>query len=278
MKLLFVAAALLISACTSNAPSPTVPPVPTPTPKPVPPSPGPGGPGGPEGLEGRTFLSISFTRAGADRPLVANTRVRLDFRDAGRLGVGAGCNSMGAPYRIENGTLRTGEAASTAMGCEKELMSQDEWVFGLVTSAPSLLLDGNNLTLKQGDLVGTFMDVEVADPDLTLGNHVWTVTAILTGATGSSVPLDVVATLELKEDGGMLVATGCNTGLARPTIQGAEIAFGPISLTKKACAGAAGELERAVLAVLSADRVTWEIQARTLTLTAGANGLVLAAP
>jgi heat shock protein HslJ len=185
---------------------------------------------------------------------------------------------MGASYSVENGTLRTTDAASTAMGCEGGLGKQEEWVFALITSGPTLALDGNELTLTKGDLVGTFLDIEAAQPDLTLGNRVWTLTTIVDSDIASSVPDGVVASLEWKEDGGVIVSTGCNTGLARPTVTGNEIEFGPIGLTKKACPGAADQVERAVMTVLSAGSVTYEIQSNTLILRAGDRGLDLTAP
>jgi hypothetical protein len=43
------------------------------------------------------------------------------------------------------------------------------------------------------------------------------------------------------------------------------------------CAGAGGELEQAVLAVLNAQTVDYSIDAQTLTLSAGAAGLQLVA-
>jgi hypothetical protein len=42
-----------------------------------------------------------------------------------------------------------------------------------------------------------------------------------------------------------------------------------------ACDGAAGQMEAAVLAVIGADAVTASIDASTLTLSAGPNGLQL---
>jgi heat shock protein HslJ len=48
-------------------------------------------------------------------------------------------------------------------------------------------------------------------------------------------------------------------------------------MTKMACAGAAGQLEQAVMAVLNARTVDYSIDAQTLTLEAGAAGLQLVA-
>lgn len=280
LKPLLLAAALLLSACGAGVPaSPTVPPVPTPSPT-VPPVPTPTDgptPGDPAKLDGRTFLSVSVTQAGVERALVPNARIRLDFRNGGQLSVAAGCNTMGATYRIENGKLLTSGGATTEIGCEQAAQAQDEWVFAFVLSSPVVDLDGNDLTLTQGDLVGKFLDREVAEPDLALSGRTWTVTTILAGDIASSVPAGVVATLRFGEDGGVAVSTGCNTGGGTYAVDGKKIAFGPIGLTKMACAGAAGEMERAVLAVLGADGLTSAIEASTLTLTSGGDGLVLTA-
>jgi hypothetical protein len=73
---------LLLLACNAAAPA-----APSPTPSPTP-SPSPTAPPL-QGLDGRTFLSTSVTKDGADFPLVANTRIRLNF-NGNQIGASAG--------------------------------------------------------------------------------------------------------------------------------------------------------------------------------------------
>ena len=82
----------------------------------------------PGSLDGRTFLSTRVTRDGADRPLVAGSRIRLTFQADGTLGANAGCNSIGGAWKLEGGMLVYSVGSMTAMACEQPLMDQDTWL------------------------------------------------------------------------------------------------------------------------------------------------------
>jgi heat shock protein HslJ len=220
---------------------------------------------------------MSVMKAGVDRPLVPGTRIRLGFGTDGQLTVSAGCNTLGATYRLDAGTLRTSGGAMTEIGCAQPAQAQDEWVFAFVLSGPAATLNGNELTLTQGDLVGRFLDREVADPERPLVGTTWVVSTILSGDTASSIPQGIRATLRFGADGDVTVDTSCNTGGGTYRVDGANISFGPIALTKKACPGAPADMERSVVATLNADHPTYEIDASTLWIKSAGVGLGLTA-
>lgn len=228
-----------------------------------------------DGFAGRTFIASTVTTAGAARDLVPGTSVRVTFGEDGRLGVSAGCNTMGASYGIDGATLRIDDAAMTEMACDDARMAQDEWVFALFGAAPTVVLAGDDLTLAAGDTVMRLADREVADPDLSLTGTIWRVDSIIVGDAVSSVPDGVQATLVFDVAGRVDVATGCNRGGGTYVVDGDTLRFGALALTKMACDGPAGAMESAVLAVLGADRVAFAIEASRLTLTAGAAGVAL---
>jgi heat shock protein HslJ len=115
---------------------------------------------------GRTFLSTSVTENGQARPLVAGTRITLNFvEDGHRLGAQAGCNSMGGPARFADGRLVVGDMATTEMGCDAPRHAQDEWLARFLTSRPEWSRSGADLTLDNGTTRVVLQDREVADPD-----------------------------------------------------------------------------------------------------------------
>ena len=230
----------------------------------------------PAALEGRTFLSTGVTDKGAARPLVPGTSIRLTFDKDGQLGVNAGCNHMGGTYRMDGSTLRFEGGAMTDMACDEPRAKQDDWVFGFLASRPTVALAGNDLILTAGDVVIRLLDREIADPDLPLVGPTWTVNAIVSGDAVSSIPDGVVATLTFGQDGRVSVHTGCNQGGGSYAVEGNRIRFAEIALTKMACDGARAQMEAAALGVLEADNLTYAIEAGSLTLQAGAQGLVLA--
>ncbi|MDQ2965091.1 MAG: META domain-containing protein [Chloroflexota bacterium] len=227
-------------------------------------------------LEGRTFLSTKVTDKGADRPLVPGTTIRLTFNKDGQLGVNAGCNHMGGTYRMDGGTLRFEGGAMTEMGCDEPRHKQDDWLFGLLGSKPTVALAGNDLTITAGDFVIRLLDREIADPDLPLVGPTWTVNSIITGDAVSSIPDGVLATLKFGADGRVEIQTGCNQGGGSYAVDGARIQFRDIVTTKRACDGVAGQMETAVLGVLRTEGLNYLIDAGSLTIQTTGQGLTLA--
>jgi heat shock protein HslJ len=234
------------------------------------------GPGLPEQLDGRQFLSTSVTESGVERPLVDDTRIRIGFAD-GRLSASAGCNSMGATYRIDGGRLLIGEAGVTEIGCDPPLQAQDEWLFAFLGSQPAVRPSGVDLELEAAATVVRLLDREVAEPGLTLVGRVWTVDSIITGDAVSSVPEGVVATLAISGENRVAVATGCNQGGGLVEVGEGTLRFSEMILTERACDGPEGEMEAAVLAILEADVTDYSIEASVLTLTVDGRGLGLQA-
>jgi heat shock protein HslJ len=237
-----------------------------------------GGPAVAEALVGRAFLSTSVAVDGAERPLVPGTRVRLDFRDGANLGASAGCNHFGASWRLDGGALIVDGGAMTEMGCDEPRHEQDDWLFGLLASRPTVTLAGNDLTLTAGTTTIRLVDREVAEPDLPLAGPLWTVDGFVDGETAMSAPAGAAATLQFAPGGEFELIAGCNRGTGTATVgEDGTIRLGPVALTRMACPGAAGELERMVLAVLQADSLDWLVDGSRLTLTAGDQGVTFVA-
>lgn len=225
-------------------------------------------------LDGRTFLSVDVTQDGAIRPLLSGTSISLRFED-GRIGASAGCNTMGGTYTMDGDRIRIDGAGMTQMGCDQERHDQDSWLFGFLGSGPRSTLSGNDLVLTSGGTTIKLVDREVAEPDLPLVRTTWTVTTIFAGGTASSLPAEVVASLEFTADGRVSVQAGCNSGGGTYRVDGSTLRFSELGMTKRACDGPPGQMEAAVRAVLAADAVAFAIDANTLTLMAGDHGLGL---
>lgn len=220
-------------------------------------------------LDGRTFLSTAST----GHSLVPGSQVRLSFQ-GDTLGINAGCNSMGGVYQVVDGRVVTGQMSTTEMACAEPLMAQDQWISAFVSGA-GVTLDGDTLTLAKDGVTLTLVDREVVDPDRPLLGTRWIVDGVVSGDTVSSLPVGVVAALTFS-DGSVDVESGCNRGSGGVEVLDATMSFGPIAMTKMACAEPAMSVEAAVTAVLSGE-VAYHIEADTLTLTAFGKGLILRA-
>ena len=225
-------------------------------------------------LDGTEWLSTAVTDDGADRPLVDGTRIRLGFTD-GQLAASAGCNTIGGDYRIDAGRLAFEGGSMTEMGCDEDRHAQDDWLLGLLASQPAIVRDGDKLTLTSGAVVVALQDREVAEPDLPLVGTTWTVDTILSGAAASSVPDDLVATLVFNQDGTVDFAAGCSPGSGTYEVSDGSLRLRDIVTEQTACEDAAIQLEAAVLPILAADELDYVIDAGSLTVVAGDQGLVL---
>jgi heat shock protein HslJ len=253
---------------TSSA-DPSATPIPSPTDPPVTTQ-----PSASSGLNGRGFVSVLVEDP--HHQLVNGTRINLSFND-GHIGAAAGCNSIGGDYELDNGKLVVGALAETEMGCEAKLQQQDEWLVAFLRDKPAVELDGNDLVLTTADTKVTMLDREVAEPDQPLTMRTWGLTTILTQDVASSVPSGVTATLLFTDDGQVQVYDGCNSGGGKYVADGDTLTFSELVSTDMACGDGKDSVASAVLAVLSADHVTFSIDHATLTLQAGDHGLQYAA-
>jgi len=241
-------------------------PVPQPTRVPAQPSGAPAG----TGLDGRTFLSVSVD----GHLLVQGTRITIAFAQ-GNLTLSAGCNTMGGQYAINGNRLSMGATMTTEMGCQPALMAQDQWIAEVLGAGPTFALDGDTLTLGAAGTGITLADGKVTDPDRPLEGTRWVVDGIAGSGAVSSVPIGTTAAITIA-NGRASVDGGCNTGDADVRIENGTLVFGPLSMTKKACASDAAALEQALEATLTGT-VHFAIEADALTLNAGASGLTFRA-
>ncbi len=227
-------------------------------------------------LDGTTWIAQSATADGAPRELVG--QLRLAF-DQGSLLVTGGCNSMRGAVTLSGDQLRVGTMSSTMMACEQALMDQDTWISQALTAGPlTVSVDGDRLTLSGDDLDLVLQDRTTASPDVPLADTAWSLTTITSADAASSVPAGVrTPTLKITEDGRLQIFTGCNNGNSSVEVGDTTLSVGAIALTRMACTDTdSQETEAAVLSVLNGD-VGYSIEEKTLTLTAGAKGLVFQA-
>lgn len=221
-------------------------------------APAPGGAVTAEELDGRTFVSTEVI--GYD--LVDGTEVNITFL-ANSMNVTGGCNSMNGGFVIGE-VLTAGPFASTMMACDQALMDQDVWLDEFLSSLPTIALDDGTLTIANAD---TTMILEELQPS-ELVDTTWLVTGTVANQGVSTVPVDSTASMLIAPDGVVTVDTGCNTGSGDVTITDDTLTFGPIAITRMACAPELMELEASVLGVLQGD-VTYEINGDSLSLRTG---------
>ncbi len=213
-------------------------------------------------LAGRSFL---LDHAEGFEP-VSGTTVRLSFTQ-NEITFRAGCNTHTGSYRFQAGSLVVTAMGSTEMGCEPELMAQDEWLRGFMANQPGFDLDGNWLVLDRGSAVLTFLDREVADPDRTLTGQPWRIDSLLAGESASSVPGQATLSVTFRGDGTLEVETGCNTGHGEYEASDSLLTFGSMAYTKVGCASPqSSQTETHIKQVFAEGTASYRIEVARLTV------------
>lgn len=232
-------------------------------------------------LEGRQFLLQSET--GFD--LVEGTTISLRFDD-GQLSADAGCNSLSGPYQLDGDTLVLSSVQMTEMGCDPPRHAQDEAFISLLSSSPKLGMEGDTLILESADVRMEFLDSKVADPDRALSGTTWQLDGFIDGELTSSLPAGVDANLTLDAESEQItidgpcndiqIALGADIAAELPSEGELQMA-GEIVRTVKSCGEEIDALEDQVVAVFSGSSVEYAIDAASLTITSGDNGLTFRA-
>jgi heat shock protein HslJ len=212
--------------------------------------------------DGRTFVSVSVD----GEQIPGGGPLTVGF-DGDRISTFAGCNHASGTANLADGRIVT-QLASTMMACPPPLGDADAWVSKFFEAGPSWSLTGDTLTLKTATTTVTMQDKKVVDPDRPLTGTTWQVQSLVSPeAVSTSAALEQSKpTLTIAADGTAAGSTGCNRFNGHAEITGTTIEFGPLVTTRMACIGDVGEVEQAVLRVLSG-RVQSAIDADELRLT-----------
>lgn len=120
-------------------------------------------------LVGRSLVSTSVVTDGNPILLVPGvpwrrTGLALRFRDL-TIGATGGCNSwsteLDGGWSVASGRLTvSGDIAGTLIGCDKASDRQDHWLVEALRSSPEVNIDGDQVILRSGPTVITFVDGE----------------------------------------------------------------------------------------------------------------------
>ncbi|MGW6870923.1 META domain-containing protein [Streptomyces xanthophaeus] len=223
--------------------------------------------GGPQ-LDGPlgSWAVESLTTGG--RTLHAPDAARVDLGQEKATG-NYGCNGFTAKVALHgDSALTVTPGINTDMACEN---TEFENAFAKLFQGRLTVDRGpDRLTLKSADGSTIAMTTKPPVPDAPLTATEWKVDSLASGGSASSVPEAEAgrARFTLAADGTASGSLGCNRFSAPVTVEGPSVTFGPLTATRMACEGAAGELERTLTALFAGGPLSWQVQGRTLTLTA----------
>ncbi len=225
-------------------------------------------------LAGRRFVSTSVTQAGSERPLVDRHPILLAFDDD-TLTAQTGCNTATAKYSLDGPQFIVSEVGTNDIACQPALMDQESWFLGILRSDPTLVVNGDHVTLTSGDTAITFTNREATSYDRPLIGTTWALESIIDDRGASDVPAGVTATIEFSAT--KVRWQACNLHSGPVTITDTTITMGDGgSSTLMRCPDPRGEVDDRMSVVLMGE-VTYEINGDALLLRNGSQALQLRA-
>jgi len=95
---------------------------------------------------------VSFSGPDGQTPVVEGTTPTLQFQEDNQAGGSGGCNSFGARYAIQGGSLTFSELVSTLMACaEQGVDDQEQRYYEALQTAGRYEISDGELTIWYGD-------------------------------------------------------------------------------------------------------------------------------
>jgi heat shock protein HslJ len=195
--------------------------------------------------------------------LVPGTHVAITF-DGSNISANGGCNTLASTWSLDGDVLVVPQMAQTAMACTPAgLMDQDTWLAAVLTSKPTVAVDGDTLTITAKGSTVTLK----AEADQALEGVAWTVASVDANGRSQEVAAGGRTPMIELTGGKVAVDTGCNNGNGPYTLGTGTITFGAIAITRALCTDpAAQNVEQAMLAVLQGT-ASYAIDGDLMTMT-----------
>lgn len=226
------------------------------------------------GGSSRPAKGVDYVATGAEGlDLVEGSTASIVF-DGGGVGLGTGCNSLSGKATWSGNTLKVGDYAITEIGCEEDLMVQEDILVDLLTNEPTVTRAGEDLTVSGVLSDGAEVTVTFVERQNTpLENTAWELQGLgdETRQTFTALPEGVTSTLAFT-DTEVLVEYGCNSGGGTVTIGEDTLTFGDLLTTAMMREHEAMKVENHVTKVLQG-KATYTSEGQSLTITKGSNSL-----
>jgi heat shock protein HslJ len=200
-------------------------------------------------LVGTTWHLVAFRTADGSVPALTSPASTLVVED-GRAHGTTGVNRFTAECTIDDGSFSLGPVAMTMMAGVGAAADQEAAVTAALNAVAGYRIDDDGLVLTDiGD--GELLRYEPLRPT-SLFDTEWVVNVYRVADALRSPVADSEATITFAADGGISGTTGCNRYHGQYTLDGDDLALGPLATTRMLGAPELMEQEMAFLSALAA--------------------------
>ena len=175
-------------------------------------------------------------------PPVPTTNMTAEFNDEGMVSGSAGCNNYNSPYEVDGNQISFGPGMMTAKMCVDLVNAQEIAYMGALEAATTFEVSEDSLVLfdESFNVIVTYTAVSQG-----LAGSSWEVTGYNNGKGGVvSVIIGSEITANFDEEGQMTGNAGCNDYFGAYEADGENISMGPFGTTRKACQEPEGIMEQ----------------------------------
>ena len=220
-----------------------------------------------------SFQGMDFVFHSAEGFSLLGNNMYLSFpADRLEISFSAGCNSFFGDYTVSNDVFEISGMGGTEMGCETELMEQDNWLVTFFTSNPTVSHDGDLLTFTGVDATLVFQDENVAVPDLQLVDVPWEIDTYIDGETATSYNINTIPNFYFASDGTFTLNSGCNGSSGTYSDSSGTLSITIDTMTDAICGGDLDTVEGHIFQVFNGSP-SYEIDGERVTLMAGDKGI-----
>jgi len=185
-----------------------------------------------------------------------------------------GCNSIDGIYSIDDGVMNVDMMSITEIWCSDELSTQEDWLLDFFHSAPLVNRSGDRMFLENESAMLTFLDREVATPDLSLTEATWSIDTIIEGKGISTTNLEAYPVMWFSDDGTFGFSSVCTEIEGEYTTSGAVLSLSNVLLTIIECDDAmASSFDTPIIELIDDGEFSYSIDASRLTIEQDSYGI-----
>ena len=98
-----------------------------------------------------TWKLISYGNSSNQTDAVSDANNSIIIGTDGKISGSVGCNSISGDYKTNGNQIAFGAISSTMMACADPIMTQESSVFQVLTGTAKYALEGNRLTITNGE-------------------------------------------------------------------------------------------------------------------------------
>lgn len=215
----------------------------------------------------------SFSFEGLDLLLVesegfprVSDRISLSFPSETDFNFSGECNSFGGGFMVEDNIFIATEVYGTEVGCNSDLMAEDEWLVGFFVNSPTYSYTDDNLIFGSADATLTFANRESQIPNTALEDTTWEIDSYYEGDIIFAMNLPTTPSMVFGSDGSINVNTGCNDGMGQYSVAGDTMTVTMDAYTDAFCEGDVNAAESHIVRVFMGPTLTFSISENRLTL------------